>query len=566
MLEWKPLIPNQERDFMIEYNALLRFPNSKSGSILARPEYDEELRILTAAATPQTEQTGTHERSEHPENPKIAKNAANASPCSRDMKAPLTPSSRKVLMAMISIAFLVGLAVSSLSAEDREAPVLTEGDRATPVTSSKATTKPGPQRANQLALLAIMKIMNQMPQDIRPTASGWDKLKFPKAAEWFNDYARGKTIETPALLNNVSTRYRGKDKYEITVRYQFHWPAFSFSGFPMQFVPNVHLMRRRTPSIGDSYVEKTYLGDEACARRWSNTPKGTPVFVQGIISATSLIMEQRMLCCLTITNMKFSSKATLSTEERAEATLSTEKRAEETSGVSSLLAVLNRMPKDLLPDPKRGWDALTLPKVNEWLARFAQRKPFQGQLALGQCYVRHIKKDTYHSRVTLEMVPDARIIFRKQTLWLRMTRIHAAPNDRWGDTDLTKVYTVNQAKAEKWREEPVGKRFDIGGQIVAAALKPAYSGGVRVEHGYVFLFRVLVATVSEHKVERRVAQKPQPTAKSPSVKAESRIQFAKTYLSSGMKEKAVPILKEIIKKYPNTEAASEAKKLLRDAE
>jgi Tfp pilus assembly protein FimV len=49
-------------------------------------------------------------------------------------------------------------------------------------------------------------------------------------------------------------------------------------------------------------------------------------------------------------------------------------------------------------------------------------------------------------------------------------------------------------------------------------------------------------------------------------KAKSRVRFAKTYLSSGLKEKAASILKEVMEKYPNTDSAAEAKKLLRDAE
>ena len=560
MLEWKPLIPNQERDFMIEYNALLRFPNSKSGSILARPEYDEELRILTAAATPQTEQTGTHERSEHPENPKIAKNAANASPCSRDMKAPLTPSSRKVLMAMISIAFLVGLAVSSLSAEDREAPVLTEGDRATPVTSSKATTKPGPQRANQLALLAIMKIMNQMPQDIRPTASGWDKLKFPKAAEWFKEYARGKRIKIPVFLSQVSTKYLGKDKYKIMMRYQLHGPAFSFSDFHMRFAPSLPRMSGKTLSIGYYGVEVIHFGDEALARQWGNTPKYTPLFVQGTISSASLTFtrnQREPVCSLTLANIQ---------EVSSEATLTAEEPAEETSGVSSMLALFNRMPKDLLPEAKDGWDKLTLPKVNEWLARYSPRKPFQGQLAIASCSVRQAKEDTYRTAVTFRIVPDVKITFKDQTIWLRLARIHRAPTDRNGSMQITKEYSLSQARAEKWQKTPKGARFDIGGQVVTARLTPALRKGIRVKNGYVCIFRVLVGTVSEHETRQAVIKKPQQTTESASDKAKSRVRFAKTYLSSGLKEKAASILKEVIEKYPNTESAAEAKKLLRDAE
>ncbi|MDP6677028.1 MAG: hypothetical protein QGI29_05615, partial [Pirellulales bacterium] len=72
---------------------------------------------------------------------------------------------------------------------------------------------------------------------------------------------------------------------------------------------------------------------------------------------------------------------------------------EEEPGVSRVLAVLNRMPKSLLPDSKDGWDKLTMPKVNEWLAKYSKKKPFRGQLAFKSCAVRHIKGNTYSTSV-----------------------------------------------------------------------------------------------------------------------------------------------------------------------
>jgi hypothetical protein len=504
-----------------------------------------------------------------PGSPDIKKKTADAGSGTRNMKTPPTPSCGRVLVAMISIAVLLGLTVSSLSAEDREAPVLTEGDRSTPDTASDATTKHSPQRAKQLALLAIMKILNRMPQDFRPTASGWDKLKFPKAAEWFKEYARGKRIKIPIFLSQVSTKYLGKDKYKIMVRYRLHGPDFSFSDFPMRFAPGLPRISGKTLYIGYSGVVVTHLGDEALARQWGNTPKYTPLFVEGTISAASLTFtrtQRKPVCSLRLANIRVSSEAALSTEQPTKETPDAGKPTKETAGVSSMLAVLNRMPKDLLPGAKDGWDELTLPKVNEWLARYSPKKPFRGQLAFDSCYVRHIKANTYRATASLEIVPDAKITFKNQTIWLRMTRIHASLTDSRGGTYLTKVYSVNQDAAAKWKKMPEGKRFDIGGQVVTATLKPAHRNGERVKNGYVCLFRVLVSTVSEHQAKRTVASKPQQTPKSTSSKAESRLRFAKSYLSSGLKEKAIPILKEVIEKYPKTSAAEAAEKLLRDAE
>jgi FimV-like protein len=44
--------------------------------------------------------------------------------------------------------------------------------------------------------------------------------------------------------------------------------------------------------------------------------------------------------------------------------------------------------------------------------------------------------------------------------------------------------------------------------------------------------------------------------------ASNRLDFAENYIAGGKPEKAKPILKEIVEKYPNTKAAEEAKKLL----
>jgi len=44
--------------------------------------------------------------------------------------------------------------------------------------------------------------------------------------------------------------------------------------------------------------------------------------------------------------------------------------------------------------------------------------------------------------------------------------------------------------------------------------------------------------------------------------AANRLDFAENYIAGGKPEKAKPILKEIVEKYPNTKAAEEAKKLL----
>ena len=354
------------------------------------------------------------------------------------------------------------------------------------------------------------------------------------------------------------------------VRYQLYGPDFSFSGFYLRFAPSLPRMPGKTLYIGYyGEVVVTHSGDEALARQWVNTPKGAHLFVQGTVSAASLTFsrgQRKPVCSLRLANIRVSSEAALSTEQPTKETPDAGKPTKETAGVSSMLAILNRMPKDLLPGAKDGWDELTLPKVNEWLARYSPKKPFRGQLAFDSCYVRHIKANTYRATASLEIVPDAKITFKNQTIWLRMTRIHASLTDSRGGTYLTKVYSVNQDAAAKWKKMPEGKRFDIGGQVVAAILKPAHRNGERVKNGYVCLFRVLVTTVSEHQAKRTVASKPQQTPKPTSSKAESRLRFAKSYLSSGLKEKAVPILNEIIEKYPKTSAAEAAEKLLRDAE
>ncbi len=60
-----------------------------------------------------------------------------------------------------------------------------------------------------------------------------------------------------------------------------------------------------------------------------------------------------------------------------------------------------------------------------------------------------------------------------------------------------------------------------------------------------------------------VAPEPaRPAGTADADKANSALQLAKGYLDSGMKDKAVTMLKDVVAKYPGTDAAKEAQKLL----
>ena len=67
-----------------------------------------------------------------------------------------------------------------------------------------------------------------------------------------------------------------------------------------------------------------------------------------------------------------------------------------------------------------------------------------------------------------------------------------------------------------------------------------------------------VTSMSEHKARGTIPKKPQPTTDPAAKEAASRVRFAKMYLLSGKKKKAVPILKQVIEKHPETQAAVEA--------
>ena len=256
---------------------------------------------------------------------------------------------------------------------------------------------------------------------------------------------------------------------------------------------------------------------------------------------------------------------------------SVEERDEEGPCVSSVLAVLKRMPRAFLPDPESGWNELTLPKVNEWLAKYSKKKPFRGKLALKSCSVRHIKGDTYSTSVIFRTVPDAKLTFRNQTIWLRLIADNLylsryggivgqllPSNTRYeGPWQTTRNYSTSQAEAEKWKRKPKGKRFDIAGQMVSASLKPISRDGVEGAIDYLCLVRIRKFSITEHKARRAVPKKPQPTTKSAADKAAARVQLAKAYLSSGMKAKAMTILMEVVEKYPNTKAAAAAEELLK---
>jgi len=427
--------------------------------------------------------------------------------------------------------------------------------------SGGASVKSERASADQSDVVPIREVLNQMPQDLRPTSSRWDKLKLPKAAEWFKQNVHGRTIRLQAFVGSVSTSYLGKDKYEIRVKYMLRRQSFVFNGLSMHFIPSFESTRFSTlfdPGLGSTseYWFVKFSGDEELARRYSNTQKGASVVIQGTVSSAFLShwrRETEAACGVTIADITGPVKEKPGLEGAL--------RESETAGVASISNVLNRMPKNLLPDPEKGWDKLTLPKVNEWLAGYVPKKPFRGQLAFAGCSIRHVRGNQYCARVVWNKIPDAKLTFRKQILLLRLVRIHSSLNDRYGKDELSKTYSVGQAQAEKWQKEPKGKRFDIGGQIVSAALFPSYNEGV-----YFCSIRVLVNTISEHKAGRTVTKKPKPTTKPARSKAASRIRLAKAYLSSGLKAKAVSILKEVIKKYPNTKAAEEAKELLKDTE
>ena len=70
--------------------------------------------------------------------------------------------------------------------------------------------------------------------------------------------------------------------------------------------------------------------------------------------------------------------------------------------------------------------------------------------------------------------------------------------------------------------------------------------------------RARITSMFKHKARPATPEKPQPLIDPHEKEAASRVRFAKMYLSSGKKDKAVPVLKEVIEKYPNTQAATKA--------
>ena len=77
------------------------------------------------------------------------------------------------------------------------------------------------------------------------------------------------------------------------------------------------------------------------------------------------------------------------------------------------------------------------------------------------------------------------------------------------------------------------------------------------------LARARITSVFEHKAKPATPEKPQPLTDPHEKEAASRVRFAKMYLSSGKKDRALPILNEVIEKYPNTQAAARAHSELR---
>jgi len=258
------------------------------------------------------------------------------------------------------------------------------------------------------------------------------------------------------------------------------------------------------------------------------------------------------------------------TKDKSSATPVKPKQASkvDSPGVSSMLSVLKLMPKSLRPDANNGWDKLTLPRVNEWLAKYAKKRLFRGHLVFSKCEVKHIKGRTYRVTATWKMPPYAEFAFQGQTMWLSVM-IYADMSDDVASsiTDLSRsvkqTYATNHTKAKQWESIPVGKRLDIRGQIASVQV------GKDRNNNYICSVRDQMAKQSENAVMLALTRKPKKespaTSKSSAAKAASRVRFAKMYLSSGLKEKAAPILKEVIEKYPNTKAATDAKELLKTA-
>jgi hypothetical protein len=424
-----------------------------------------------------------------------------------------------------------------------------------------------------------MELLKQMPQDMRPTASKWDELKFPKAAEWFAKNVGGTEIEVHTSLDKVTTNYLGKDKYTILLTYKVDYPSFTFAGFPMRLHPYFHRATKDNTTQDGLSLFISHTGNETIARKWLNTPKGSRVTVRGFISQGRLLLVQVRNPSNNPGPRKIEAACYVRIADKrrvpaAQKPAPVETSAPDLASAASITAVLNRMPKHLLPDPKAGWDKLTLPKVNEWLAGYARKKPFRGQLAYAGCSVSHVKGRRYATAVSFAPIRGTKFEFNKETISVGIERIHAAIDDRSGNSKLTKTYSLSQGEAERWRAKPKGTRYDVGGRIVSLTLRPfpyfrSLSENEKPSE-YHCLLRILVATVSEHKEKPTAASKPkpkpQPTTKRATNKAASRVRFAKMYISSGLKKKAIPILEEVITKYPNTKAAAEARELLKGVE
>jgi hypothetical protein len=337
----------------------------------------------------------------------------------------------------------------------------------------------------------------------------------------------------------------------------------------MQFVPRFETMHGTNLYSAAQNVLVTYRGDESFARQWANTGEDTPIVVQGTVSRVSLALQRfkkGAVCKITITGIQAPVEEKPGIKEPVE-----DKSSEEDPPrVLSVLAILNRMPRNLLPDPASGWDKATLLRVNDWLRKYVRRKPFRGQLEFAKCDVSHIKGAVYKVVATWKMLPDIGFAFSKQAAWLKLT-VYTDLSDSMGTslTDLShsikQTYTVNHANAKRWESMSKGGRVDIGGQIASVGLSN------NRDSGYICTVKVQMTKMSEQRARLALTRKPKkpkrPHAKTKTAadQAASQVRLAKAYLSSGVKAKALPILKAVIEKYPNTQAATEAKKLLKGA-
>jgi len=392
----------------------------------------------------------------------------------------------------------------------------------------------------------------------------------PKASEWFEKNMLGRVINLPVFLRKVSTYYLGKGKYSIEASFRFREPSFSFNGYQIRFIPSFKSVHTAKMRFYGQDVEIRYVGDESTARKWSRVPKATPIVVQGTIMLASIIPEPFLrrgaVCKLRLADVKAPVKEKPGVKERVEE----DSNKEDPNRLLSVLAILNRIPRHLLPDPNKGWDKATLLRANDWLRKYVKRKPFRGQLEFAKCDVSHIKGSVYKVIATWKMLPDIGFAFKKQAVLLKLT-VYTDLSDSMGSslTDLShsvkQTYTVNHANAKKWESMSKGGRVDIGGHIAFVGLS-----GNR-DSGYICTAKVQMTKMSEQRARYALTRKPKKS-KRPQVKtkpaadqAASRVRLAKAYLSSGLKAKAVSILKEVIEKYPNTKAADEAKELLKGA-